>query len=409
VLATLEVTGPPLTRSEYTLDDLLGEVVEPSPDLIAVEVHKRRERHTIDGCMAELTDVRTDRGSTRTIAVESDDPARVRAVVRELGLASRRNVNVPRGLKALLGFGARRYAVIDTGTNSVKFIIGERAADDSWRTIVDRAEVTRLGEGLDESGRLGDEPMERTIEAIAAMAEEARRNGVEAIAAVGTAGLRLASNSEAFIEAVRGRTGVEVEVISGEEEGRLAYLAVTAELGIRSGSVVVFEAGGGSSQFTFAQGDRVLEQFSLYVGAARYTERFGLDGVVDDETLTAAGGAIAADLAPLDGRPLADVLIGMGGTLTNLVAVRLELAKYDPEVVQGAVLDAGEIDRQIALYRSRPAEQRREIVGLQPRRAEVILAGALIVRTVLTKLGRDSLVVSDRGLRHGLLVERYGQ
>jgi exopolyphosphatase/guanosine-5'-triphosphate,3'-diphosphate pyrophosphatase len=89
--------------------------------------------------------------------------------------------------------------------------------------------------------------------------------------------------------------------------------------------------------------------------------------------------------------------------------VRLELAKYDPEVVQGAVLDAGEIDRQIALYRSRPAAQRREIVGLQPRRAEVILAGALIVRTVLTKLGRDSLVVSDRGLRHGLLVERYGQ
>jgi exopolyphosphatase/guanosine-5'-triphosphate,3'-diphosphate pyrophosphatase len=180
-------------------------------------------------------------------------------------------------------------------------------------------------------------------------------------------------------------------------------------LGIRSGSVVVFDTGGGSSQFTFAEGDRVLEQFSLNVGAARFTERFGLDGIVDDETLAAARAAIAADLAPLDGRPTPDALIGMGGAVTNLTAVKLGLAKYDPEVVQGSVLDAGEIERQTELYRTRSAEQRREIVGLQPKRAEVILAGALIVRAALTKLGRDSLVVSDRGLRHGLLVERFSQ
>jgi exopolyphosphatase / guanosine-5'-triphosphate,3'-diphosphate pyrophosphatase len=193
----------------------------------------------------------------------------------------------------------------------------------------------------------------------------------------------------------------------GEEEGRLAYVAVTAALGIRSGSVVVFDTGGGSSQFTFAEGDRVLEQFSLNVGAARFTERFGLDGVVDDETLAAARAAIAADLAPLDGRPTPDALIGMGGAVTNLTAVKLGLAKYDPEVVQGSVLDAAEIERQTELYRTRSAEQRREIVGLQPKRAEVILAGALIAGAALTK--RDSLVVSDRGLRHGLLVERFSQ
>jgi exopolyphosphatase/guanosine-5'-triphosphate,3'-diphosphate pyrophosphatase len=403
VLTELGITVPPLARSEYTLEDLLGE------DLLTVEVHKRRERHTIDGCMAELTEIRTEHGSTRTLAVESEDAARVLAVVGDLGLASRRNVNVARGLKTLVGFGAHRYAVLDIGTNSVKFIVGERAADGSWRTIVDRAEVTRLGEGLDKSGQLGEEPMERTVEAIAAMAEEARRNGVEAVAAVGTAWMRLASNSAAFIEAVRERTGIEVEAISGEEEGRLAYLAVTAALGIRSGSVVVFDTGGGSSQFTFAEGDRVLEQFSLNVGAARFTERFGLDGIVDDETLAAARAAIAADLAPLDGRPTPDALIGMGGAVTNLTAVKLGLAKYDPEVVQGSVLDAGEIERQTELYRTRSAEQRREIVGLQPKRAEVILAGALIVRAALTKLGRDSLVVSDRGLRHGLLVERFSQ
>ena len=98
----------------------------------------------------------------------------------------------------------------------------------------------------------------------------------------------------------------------------------------------------------------------------------------------------------------------MGGAITNLTAVKHGLATYDPAIVQGTVLDLAEVDRQIALYRTRTADQRREIVGLQPQRAGVILAGACIVRTVLGKLGRDSLTVSDHGLRHGLLVERFG-
>ena len=137
----------------------------------------------------------------------------------------------------------KRYAVIDVGTNSVKFVLGEPTTDGGWRTIVDRAEVTRLGEGLDETGRLGDEPVARTVDAIAGMADEARRNGAEAIAAVGTAALRKAPNRAALIDAVRERTGVEVEVVSGEEEARLAYLAVTSALELGDGSLVVFDTG----------------------------------------------------------------------------------------------------------------------------------------------------------------------
>ena len=98
----------------------------------------------------------------------------------------------------------------------------------------------------------------------------------------------------------------------------------------------------------------------------------------------------------------------MGGAVTNITAVYHQLATYDPDVVQGTILDRDEIDRQIELYRSQDADGRRSIVGLQPARAEVILAGACIVRTILDKLGRDSLVVSDRGLRHGVLAERFG-
>ncbi len=309
---------------------------------------------------------------------------------------------------ALVGFGARRYAVVDVGTNSVKFHLAERAADGRWRQLVDRAEVTRLGEGLDDSGRLQPEPMERTIEAIVGMAEEARAHGAEAIAAVGTAGLRAAANSADFVDAVHTRCGVRVEVIGGDEEARLSYLAATAGIGRVDGSLVVFETGGGSTQFTFGRGDRIDEQFSIDVGAVRFTERFGLDGVVDDGALAAALDAIAGALGSLDGRPVPDALVGMGGALTNLAAVKHELATYDPELVQGTVLDLGELDRQIELFRARSAEERREIVGLQPKRAEIILAGACVVRAVLVALRRESLVVSDRGLRHRLLVERFG-
>jgi exopolyphosphatase/guanosine-5'-triphosphate,3'-diphosphate pyrophosphatase len=302
----------------------------------------------------------------------------------------------------------RRFAVIDVGTNSVKFDVGELEDDGTWTTIADRAEVTRLGEGLDETGRLGAEPIARTVEAIAGMAAEAEQDGVEAIAAVGTAGMRIAPNSGELVDAVRGRTGIEIEVISGEEEARLAYVAATSGLGISEGKLIVFDTGGGSSQFTFGAPGHIEEQFSVNVGAARFTERFGLDQAVPHETVTATRGAIAADLARLDGRATPDLLVGMGGGITTMAAVSHSLEDYDPDVVQGTELDAAEIDRQIELYRTRSADERRQIAGMQPKRAEVMLAGACIVRTVLARLRSGSLVVSDRGLRHGLIVERFG-
>jgi exopolyphosphatase/guanosine-5'-triphosphate,3'-diphosphate pyrophosphatase len=396
-----------LERDEYSLDQLLGELVDPSPELLAIEVHKRRRRVTVGGAMAELSDFSTDRGALRTIAVESEDPALVTAAVRGLGFDPHHNVCVPRGLKTLIRFG--RFAVIDVGTNSVKFVIGELDKDGDWRTVVDRADVTRLGEGLDRTGELNEEPIRRTAEAIADMAEEAERYAVASVAAVGTAGVRMARNGEAFVEAVRKRTGIEVEIISGDEEGRLAYVAATKGLQLGDGSLVVFDTGGGSSQFTFGHGREVEERFSVNVGAVRFTERFGLDGVVPAERLAEALNAIAIDLERLDGRPTPDVFVGIGGAVTNLAAVKHGLATYDPDVVRGTVLDRSEINRQIELYRTRTADQRREIVGLQPKRAEVILAGACIVRTLLEKLGSESLTVSDRGLRHGLLEERFGR
>ena len=300
------------------------------------------------------------------------------------------------------------YAVIDVGTNSVKFHVAERLEDGSWRTLVDRAEVTRLGEGIAETGDISPAAIARTVETIAAMTDEARQHGASALVAVGTMGLRSAQNSDEFIARVREHCGVAVEVIPGEEEGRLAYLAAKAGLGLTEGSVVVFDTGGGSTQFTFGHGSVVDEQFSLNIGAVRLTSEYGLGGAITREQLSEALAAIACEFGRLDGVPPPDALVGMGGAITNMTAVMLGLAPYDPDVVQGAVLSRAAVDRQIELYRSYDVEARRQIVGLQPKRADVILAGACVVRTVMDKLGWDVLSVSDRGLRHGVLLERFG-
>jgi exopolyphosphatase/guanosine-5'-triphosphate,3'-diphosphate pyrophosphatase len=406
VAAALDAPLEISERGRATLEAFVGELA--GTKVRAVAVSKQRVHYEIGGCMAELTQLRTDAGTTMTIAVESPVPEDVLATAATLGLLDGSNTCVARGIKTALGIGGRRFAVIDVGTNSVKFHVGERGADGSWRTVIDRADVTRLGEGLAQSGRLGAAAMERTADAIDGMAKEAEAAGVEAVVAVGTAGLRMAPNAADMLGLVERRCGVRIEVIPGAEEARLAYLGATSALARTDGLLTVFDTGGGSSQFTVGRGGEISEQFSVDVGAVRITERHGLDRPVGISKLHLALAALATDLTRLERLPRPDAIIGMGGAVTNLTAVKLGLKTYDPERVHGTVLDRAEIDRQIELYRSCDAAARRDIDGVQPARAEVILAGACIVRVILTLLGRDSFVVSDRGLRHGVLMQRFG-
>jgi exopolyphosphatase/guanosine-5'-triphosphate,3'-diphosphate pyrophosphatase len=403
----MQVAPPDLKRDAYTLDQFLAEVIEPTRAVHAARVHKRRVRYVVGGCTSELSDVTVDGIETRTIAVETEDAGAVVAAVESLGLSGYVNTNYSRGLAATLSGQPPRYAVLDVGTNSVKFHIAEASADGSWKVVTDRAELTRLGEGLKDGGSITTDAAERTAAAIKGMVDEARNAGCIAIAAAGTAGLRIARNSADVLETIRARAGVKVEVVSGDEEGRLAYVAVRSGLPLANGTLVVFDTGGGSSQFTFGEGDVVSERFSVNVGAVRYTERYRLDGAVSLEVLRDAMRAIAADLSSIAERPRPETLVAMGGAVTNLTAVSYQMARYDPEKIQGTVLDRAEIDRQIELYRTTAMHRRGAIVGIQPKRADVILAGACIVRTVMELLGKNELTVSDRGLRHGLLAERF--
>jgi exopolyphosphatase/guanosine-5'-triphosphate,3'-diphosphate pyrophosphatase len=296
------------------------------------------------------------------------------------------------------------HAVIDIGTNSLKMHVAE-VRGGGVKVLGDFTEVTRLGEGLHETGKLSPEAMARTADAVASFQKKAVELGAGSIVAVGTMALRSASNASDFIGAVRERCGLDVEVVPGEEEARLSYLAVLSGLGAGDGRVVVFDTGGGSTEFIFGRGEEILERFSLDVGSRQPTEEFCKSDPVTESEL-------AAMVAWLDERfgrlkPGVGTLVGMGGTVTSLGAVKHRMKNYDPDVIQGSVLTLTEVERQVETFRSETMGERRETVGLMPKRADVILAGAAIVMTVMRRLGADELTISDRGLRHGLFYDRF--
>ena len=326
---------PTLGREVYTLEQFVAELVEPTPAIRAVRVHKGRRRYTIHGCQGELSDVEAAGKTTRTIAIETEDPAVLWAAVKALGIGGRVNTSFPEGLRRLVDDELPRYAVIDCGTNSIKFHVGARGHDGSWTKIVDRAEITRLGEGVGDTATISTEAIERTAATVKAMAREARDLHARAVAAVGTAGLRLADNRDEVVRAIEDASGIEIQVISAEEEARLAYLAARAGLGFFDGSIAVVDTGGGSTQFTFGDTAGMTQRFSVDVGAVRYTERFGLANAVAPEVLQQALDAIATGLNRLDGQPAPDALVGMGGAITNITAVKPRPCRVRPRPRSG--------------------------------------------------------------------------
>ena len=195
--------------------------------------------------------------------------------------------------------------------------------------------MSRLGEGLSPGGDIGPEPLGRTAAAIAGMADDARRAGATQLVAVGTAGLRSARNGKEVVDEIEKRTGVAVEIISGEEEARLAYHATAVAAGVGRAVSRSSTPAAAARQFTFGAGGDVSERFSVDVGAVRMTERFGLDQAVPLEGLAAALEGIGADLAALDDREPPDALIGMGGAITNLAAVHLAWKPTTPMPSRG--------------------------------------------------------------------------
>ena len=302
-----------------------------------------------------------------------------------------------------------KKAVVDVGTNAVKFLVAGKGSDGSLRIAVDAMEVARLGERLSDTGRIVPEALERNVRAVAAFVGEARSLGVASPVIVGTMALRAASNAADFVARVKALTGIDLRVLDGVEEARLSWSAAISAAPACSGEVAVFDTGGGSTELICGGNPDALHRLSLPIGAVHIMERFFTDdpvrtGAVDDALAEIRTGLKEGGAGCLR---RADAAIGVGGAVTTLASVKGRMKVYDPDVVHGSILTLQDVRGMIERFSSMTLEERCAVVGLHPKRADVILAGACVILALLEQLGVSFCAVSDRGLRHALIEELF--
>lgn len=298
-----------------------------------------------------------------------------------------------------------RVASIDIGTNTILLLIAE-VQKGKLHPLLERETVVRLGQGLQRSGSLLEEAMQRGYQTLSDDLGLCRAYGVQKIYAAGTSALREAANASDFLEAIKGKLGLSIDVISGEEEARLSYLAVVKDLEDREGPLRVIDVGGGSTEFVFGRGNKVIRWVSLPIGLVRLTERFLLSDPVRDEEWQEMVNEIRRRLAPLPRPAGSALLVSVGGTGTTLASVQQGLREFDPRNIHHFVLEREALGRLIDLFRSRTLEGRKGIPGLPPARADVILAGATILYLGMEELNCPSVLISCHGVRYGLLYEK---
>jgi exopolyphosphatase / guanosine-5'-triphosphate,3'-diphosphate pyrophosphatase len=285
-----------------------------------------------------------------------------------------------------------RVAVVDLGTNSTRLLVAE-VDDGRVEEVARHTQITRLGEGVDERRKLLPLPIARVRNVLADYRRELEELGAERVLAIGTSAVRDAENGEAFLGEVEWSYGFATRLLSGDDEAQLTRRGV-ANGGELDEDTLVLDVGGGSTELITAR-----ERTSLDVGSVRLTERHLHSDPPTDEELEVAARAVRDRLPPLQ----PDSAIGVAGTITTLAA--LELGGYDPERVHHYRLSREAVGAQLDRLASLPLSQRRELPGLEPDRAPVIVAGAVIVREVLDRYGLAGLEVSERDILHGAALE----
>ncbi|CAN5637922.1 Ppx/GppA phosphatase family protein [soil metagenome] len=299
-----------------------------------------------------------------------------------------------------------RVASIDIGTNTVLLLVAERDARLGRDTLVavrEEATITRLGEGVDVARTLLPEAIARTNDCLTRYAAIARELGVEKIAVVGTSAMRDAGGGDAVRSHVKSVLGVEARTISGEEEARLTFRGALSGMEDVDGDVVVFDIGGGSTELVSAkvsEDPKWSESFDI--GSVRLTERHVKSDPPTEAELDAVRANVRTVLAGVPKLARRGPPIGIAGTVTTLAAVSMGLAPYDGAKVHGFTMSRDRLEMVVRDLSVMPQSERKNVRGLEPKRADVIVAGGLIALGVLDVLGADAMRISDRGVRWGL-------
>jgi exopolyphosphatase/guanosine-5'-triphosphate,3'-diphosphate pyrophosphatase len=301
-----------------------------------------------------------------------------------------------------------RIAVVDIGTNSTRLLIADVAGDGAVTQLHRESIVTRLGEGVDATGRLGDAPMQRVFATLGRYRTAIEEHGAQATTAVLTSAVRDAANGAEFTAAVRDGFGLDARVIDGGEEAALTFAGATSERPHDDREVVVVDIGGGSTEFVTGRDGEVDFHVSTQAGVVRQTERH-LPGDPPPpeglQALAAEAQLIFEDAVPQALRERVETGIAVAGTATSCAAIELELDPYDPARVHGHVLELGICEMQLARLAQMTDEERREVVGLHPDRAPTIVAGITMLIEVMRAFGLQEVEVSEHDILRGAALQ----
>lgn len=292
--------------------------------------------------------------------------------------------------------GKNIKGVIDIGTNSCRLFIAELENTSEGkkikRELVKDVEIVKLGEGVNKTHNLNPEAIKRTLDCLKKYKEKASSYGVENIRAFATSAVRDAENREVFLQEVS-KLGIKIECISGKTEATLNFLGNSLVFKDR---ILVVDIGGGSTEFTLGKDKTIDFIQSINIGAVRATEKFFSDNDYSEEKLEKCRSWIRKNLEILKTIKDRDFkLIGVAGTATTQISVRDKMEIYDSSKVHMATLTLDELKENLSLFLSKNFEERKKIVGLEEKRADVIIAGTLILLTILEELNQDKIIISE--------------
>ncbi|MCL2449400.1 MAG: Ppx/GppA family phosphatase [Polyangiaceae bacterium] len=298
-----------------------------------------------------------------------------------------------------------RVATIDIGTNTVLLLVAERRGDGRLTALLERATVTRLGEGVDKARQLAPAAIARTLTCLDEYASVVEGYGVDRVAIVGTSAMRDARGGERIVEGVRAAFGVDPTVITGDAEARLTFSGGASGLDAAGDELAVFDIGGGSTEIILGRRGpppAIAYAHSFDIGSVRLTERHVTSDPPGSGEIAAIEKAASAALARVPQWSGSSAPIGVAGTVTTLAAVALGIAPYDGSRIHGARVGFDQLRAVVTRLAGMTLAERRQVPGMEPKRADVVVAGGLVVLAILEHWSASSLLVSDRGVRWGL-------
>ena len=298
-----------------------------------------------------------------------------------------------------------RKAAIDIGTNSTRLLITDVDERGHFFPIVTQERLTHLGAGLDAAGRLAPEAMERVLAAVREYKSLCQKHHVVEIRLFATSATRDAVNRAEFLHRIRETTGLSCRLLTGEEEATLSFLGATSDIDVAD-RVMVWDLGGGSTEIVLGRQGRILERTSLDVGSRRMTTRF-LHGGSIDHGIEALRRAVRSTLeSQLKDFSRGVFCIGVGGTITTLAMMDRKIDLHDADKVHGVRLTKAAVKALVQRLAQADEERRRRMIGLHPQRAPVMLAGSLIVETLMSYFAVEEIQISLRDALYGILLER---